>query len=145
MTATTIGRQPYVWGMSLVAVWALVVAVIVAAASGEDPTIEAGTVVFLLPLAAFALNVYVGFRGRELGWSTRFAITCGIALGLAYVVAIVVRWEPEALYLVPIIAFVAGFVLWFVSAAGWLLGSVVRSGLGVGDDTDQDTLDPDRL
>jgi len=142
---TVTDRQPYVWALALVAAWALVVAVIVAAASGEDPTVEAGTVVFLLPLAAFALNVFVGLRGRALGWSTRFAITCGIALGLAYVVAIVVRWEPEAFYLVPIIAFVAGFVLWFVSAAGWLLGSVVRSGLGLGDDTDHDTLDTDRL
>ena len=144
MPVTTTGRQPYVWALSLVGLWALMVAVIVVAASGEDPTIEAGTVVFLLPLTAFALNVFVGFRGRELGWSTRFAITCGIALGLAYVVAIVVRWEPEAFYLVPIIAFVAGFVLWFVSGAGWLLGTVVRSGLGLADDPGHDPFDTDR-
>lgn len=145
MTTSPIGRQPYVWAVSLVAVWALVVTVIVAAASGEDPTVEAGTIVFVLPLAAFVLNVFGGFRGRQLGWVTRFAVASGIALGLIYAAAIVVRWEPEASYLVPIIAFVAGFVLWFVSAAGWLLGSVVRSGLGLDDDTEQDTLDTDRL
>lgn len=138
-------REPYVWSVGLVAVWLLVVIAIVAAASGEDPTIEAGTVVFVLPLAAFALNVVAGLRGRDLGWTVRFGVTAGVALGLAYLAAVLVRWEPGAIYLIPIIAFVAGFALWIVSGAGWLLGTVVRSGLGLGGDDRADTLDPDRL
>lgn len=145
-TTDGIGRAPYVWAASLVAVWALVVIVIVTAASGEDPSVEAGTVVFLLPLAAFGVNVLAGIRGRPLGWVTRFAIATGVGLGIAYTLVLLVRWEPGGLYLVPILAFVAGAVVWIVSGGGWVLGAVVRSGLGHGAaEPDDASLDPDRL
>lgn len=138
-------REPYAWSAGLVAIWIIAVIVIVAAAGGEDPAVEAGTVVFGLPLIAFAANLVSGLRGRGLGWAVRFAITAGIILGIGYLVAMLVRWEPGAIYLVPIIAFVAGFVLWIVSGAGWLIGAVVRTGLGRGGDGQDDTLDPGRL
>ncbi len=126
-------REPYVWAVAITIVWLAVVLVVVGAADGADPTVEAGTIVMLLPLAGFAANVVAGLRGRDRHWATRSGVTMGAALGLAYLVLVVARGQFDALYLVPLIAFVAAMLLWLCCAAGWLLGGVIRHGLGLGD------------
>ena len=131
-------REPYVWAAAIMVVWLAVVLVVVAAASGADPTVEAGTIVMLLPLAGFAANVVAGLRGRDRHWATRSGVTMGAALGLAYLVLVVARGQFDALYLVPLIAFVAAMLLWLCCAAGWLLGGVIRHGLGLGDSREED-------
>ena len=138
-------RESVTWGLALAVLWVAVVTII-AVTADDEPTIEAATVVFLLPLAAFGLSAAAGLRGRDLRWTMRFAATTALLIALAYSVALVVRWEPGAFYIVPIIALVLGRVLWLVSGAGWLLGAVVRGGLGLGGgDEHDDSLDPDRL
>jgi peptidoglycan/LPS O-acetylase OafA/YrhL len=126
-------REPYVWTIAIVLAWLVVVTVVVLAADGADPTVEAGTVVMLLPLVGFGANLVAGVRGRDRHWATRSGVAMGLALGLAYLVLIVARGEHDALYLVPLIAFVAAVVLWLCCGAGWLVGSVIRHGLGLGD------------
>jgi peptidoglycan/LPS O-acetylase OafA/YrhL len=138
-------RESLVWGLVLAVLWVAIVTVI-AVAADDEPAIEAATVVFMLPLAAFGLSVAAGLRGREVRWTMRFAAATALPVALAYFVALVVRWEPGEFYIVPIIALVLGLVLWLVSGAGWLLGAVVRGGLGMGgDDEHDDSLDPNRL
>jgi drug/metabolite transporter (DMT)-like permease len=139
-------REPYLWAVVLAVLWVAIVAIVAAAASDDDPAIEAGTIVFVLPLASFALSVVAGVRGRELKWTVRFAVATALSIALAYTIALLVRWEPGAFYIVPIIALVLGVVLWLVSGGGWVLGTIVRSGLGLGDDEERDeSHDPNRL
>lgn len=136
-------KEPFAWGAGITAAWYLVVLAIVAAAGGEDPTVDAGTVVFVLPLVTFVVTLIYSSRGRPLSWATKFAVTIGVSLGLAYLVVALVRWEPGAIYLVPIIALVGGFVSWVCAGGGWVLGAVVRSGLGL--DERDESHDPNRL
>lgn len=131
-------REPYVWATAVVVAWLLVVTLIVLAADGADPTIEAGTAVMLLPLATFLSGGVAGVRGRDKHWPTRSGVVTGLLVGLAYLVLVLGRVELEALYLVPLITFVAAVVSWLCCAGGWLLGSVVRHGLGLGDSRHQD-------
>lgn len=136
-------KEPFVWGAGITAVWYAVVLVIVAAAGGDDPTVDAGTVVFVLPLVTFGVALFFSFRGRPLSWATKFAVTIGVSLGFAYLVVALVRWEPGAIYLVPIIALIGGFITWVCAGGGWVLGAIVRSGLGL-DEADE-SHDPNRL
>ena len=125
-------REPYAWAAAVMAAWLAILVVVVLAADGADPTVEAGTVVMLLPLAGFAANMVAGVRGRDRHWATRSGVAMGLVLGLAYLVLIVARGELDALYLVPLIAFVAAMILWLCCGAGWLIGGVIRHGLGLG-------------
>lgn len=131
-------REPYAWAIGAVAVWIAVVLVIVLAADGADPTVEAGTIVMLLPIGAFLLGGSAGVRGRDRHWVTRLSITMGVLLALAYLVQVLVRTRFDAVYLVPLIAALAGLVLWVAGSGGWLLGMVVRHGLGLGDTRQRD-------
>lgn len=131
-------REPYLWASAIVAVWLAVVAIVVLAADGADPTIEAGTVVMLLPLATFLAGGVAGVRGRDKHWATRSGVATGLLIALAYLVLVVGRVELDALYLVPLIAFVAAVVLWLCCAGGWLIGSLVRHGLRLGDSRHDD-------
>lgn len=131
-------REPYAWAAGITVAWLVVVLLIVVAAGDDDPAVEAGTIVMLLPVAGFTANLLAGARGRDRQWATRFAVATGVGLALAYLVQLVVRAELDAVYLVPMIAFVTSAVLWLCSAAGWLIGGVVRHGLGIGGVQDED-------
>ena len=132
------GREPYLWAVATVAGWIAIVTGVVLAADGADPTIEAGTIVMILPIVTFLIGGQAGVRGRDRHWVTRLAITMGVLIALAYLVQILVRTRLDAVYLVPIIAALAGLVLWVAGSGGWLLGMVVRHGLGLGDTRERD-------
>lgn len=131
-------REPYLWAIGLVATWIAIVLVILAGADGADPAIEASTVVMLLPIGAFGVGGLAGIRGRDRHWVTRQAITMGVLLGLAYLVQIIARLEFGAVYLVPLIVGLAGLVLWVAASGGWVLGMVIRHGLGLGGTRERD-------
>ncbi|CAN5469173.1 hypothetical protein BH23ACT3_BH23ACT3_06940 [soil metagenome] len=138
MVAAVMRREPYVWAALIMVVWLVVVLVIVGTAGDVEPNIDAGTVLMALPLAGFGASIVAGARGRDLHWATRCGVTLGLALAGAYLVQVVVRGEFGALYLVPMLAFVAAAILWLCCAAGWLVGGVVRHGLGLGGSHEDD-------
>lgn len=131
-------REPYLWGIGLVAVWIGVILAIVLAADGSDPTVEAGSIVMLLPIAAFGVGGGAGIRGRDRHWVTRLAVTMGILLALAYLAQVLVRVRFDAVWIVPLIALLAAVALWIAGSGGWVLGMVIRHGLGLGDTRQRD-------
>lgn len=125
-------RAAYAWALGIVVVWIAVVLVTMPRADAE-PAFEAGTIVMLLPITAFVLGGGAGIRGAERHWVTRLTVAMGLLLAVAYLLQVLVRTEFGAVYLVPLIALLAGLTLWVAGSGGWLLGTVIRHGLGLGD------------
>lgn len=124
------------WGALVALVWIAVIASIAVAAGDDEPTIAAGSLVTGLAVAMFVAGAATGALGRDRRWTAWFAATIGVVLGVAAAVAVLVRGEWASTVWAPMIAVVTGMLGWLVTALGWLVGAVLRSGLGDDDRTD---------
>lgn len=125
--------------MGLTLVWIAAIAVIAAAAGGEEPTIEAGSVVTFFALALVAVGGVAGVIGRDRGWVAWFGASVGVTITLAVVLAVTLRGEIGQVIWAPVLGLLAGVIGGVLAAFGWLIGGVGRVLLGK-DDTDRGIL-----